>query len=144
MQKRAGLMTWLEPNKPEKTAMCIICRAEFTDEEIKNANACPKCGDKGIPADPREKSTITLTHHEWRILVFWASNWAEHCKKSDSAGHDSPGVTNSILREMRRQQPKLPPLTLHDDIQEAVNALGTNATLVIGDQETEILPEKKH
>ncbi len=97
----------------EKVAMCLLCRSEFTAEQISGAKACPTCGNKGIPADPRDKQTITLTVHEWRILFIWASNWAAKCDREDTDTDGRAGKTiEAIEREARRQQGNLPALSL--------------------------------
>lgn len=127
----------------EKVAMCLLCRGEFTAEQIAGAKACPTCGNKGVPADPRDKQTITLTVHEWRILFIWASNWAAKCDRDQ--GEDSRAVKTieAIEREARRQQGSLPALSMRAEIQEVANTFG-KVTAYLGDGKEIIEPEKKH
>lgn len=116
------------PNGP--VALCIMCRSTFTEEQIAAANACPACGSPGVPADPRKKAAITLTHHEWRVLFIWADQWARHIVKDDKNGHDSPGTIAALVAEAKRQAPELPALTLFGDVRELVDTLGVKAELV--------------
>jgi len=92
----------------EAVAMCVKCRRTFTEQEIAGANGCPACGDKGVPADPRKTATVTLTAHEWRLLGIWAHNWGEQCSKGTNP-------IDSIVGEIRRQSPDLPPLTMGEE-----------------------------
>ena len=106
--------------------LCLRCRGTFTDEQVKDKPGCPTCGNKGVPGDTRKKATLTLTHHEWRILFMWADNWAARCVKEDEQrpGYDSPGAIHGIIREAHRQAPDLPGLTLREEVQEVANQFG--------------------
>lgn len=136
-------MTDKEDKMSEKVAMCLLCRGEFTHEQLAGAKACPTCGNKGIPADPREKQTITLTAHEWRILFIWASNWAAKCDTDPNGDGHAGKVIEAIEREARRQQGSLPALSMRAEIQEVANVFG-KVTAYLGDGEEIIEPEKKH
>lgn len=100
----------------EPTTLCVRCRKTFTDEEIDGATCCPNCGSTGVPADLSKKATLTLTHHEWRILFMWASNYAGAC--------DGEEVVQGILREVNNQWPDHPQLTLMGELIEAVDKVG--------------------
>jgi hypothetical protein len=123
-------------------AMCVICRHMV--ESTEGLTCCPQCGNKGVPADPNDKSTLTMTNHEWRILFMWASQWAGQCAKSDQPGYDSPAVVQAIAREAKRQASTLPALSLSEEIQELATVIGTKAVLHQNGEETEFLPETKH
>lgn len=116
------------PNGP--VALCVMCRSTFTEEQIAKATECPACGSKGVPADPKAKATLTLTHHEWRILFIWADQWARFIAKDDQPGHDSPGTIAALVAEAQRQAPDLPPLTLFGDVRKLVDETGLKAELV--------------
>lgn len=108
----------------DQRVLCLLCRSTFTDEETVGANACPKCGNRGLPANVNDKATLTFTHHEWRLLFIWASNWADHIKNNDQAGYDSPGTIMALIGEARRQVPDLPALSLWEDVRRASDSLG--------------------
>lgn len=123
----------------EPYILCLICRSTFTEEQIKGWG-CPVCGNQGVPGDTRKKATLTLTHHEWRILFMWADNWSEKCGR-DEQNFNSP--IPSIIREVKRQAPDLPGLTLMDEVQSVANTFGK--VEVHQHEETKIVePEKKH
>lgn len=124
----------------EPYILCLRCRGTFTDEEIKGKAACPTCGNKGVPGDTRKKATLTLTHHEWRILFMWAENWAAHCSRAEEAFQSPlPG----IIREAHHQAPDLPGLTLREEVQEVANAFG-EVEVHGPDGSEKVKPETKH
>lgn len=125
-----------------KYILCVNCRATFSEDEI-DGWGCPKCGNKGVPADTRKKSTVTLTNHEWQILTIWADNWARKmCAKSDQDGVDSVTCITAIINEMRRQAPSMSGLTIHEQIQEVADHFGTKAEMY-SDGESETFEPKK-
>ena len=103
----SGVGTFLGDEKPH-VAMCVHCRRRFTEDQIAGAKGCPACGNAGVPADPRKTATITLTHHEWRLLGIWAHNWGEQCAKGNNP-------IDAIVGEIRSQMPDLPPLTMGEE-----------------------------
>lgn len=120
--------------------LCLRCRGVFTDEQVKGKPGCPTCGNKGVPGDTRQKATLTLTHHEWRILFMWAENWAEKCGR-DEESFQSPMA--GIIREAHRQAPDLPGLTLREEVQEVANQFGDVEMHGPEGSET-VKPERKH
>lgn len=124
----------------EPHVLCIQCRSVFTDEQISGHSACPSCGSKSVPGDTRQRETLTLTHHEWRVLFMWAENWAGRCLESDP---EFKSPIPSIMREAKRQAPTMPGLSLMSDIQQVANAFG-RVEMLDGDARTFIEPEKKH
>lgn len=124
----------------EPYILCLQCRGTFTEEQTKGWG-CPTCGNQGVPADTRKKATLTLTHHEWRILFMWADNWASKCERDDP-NFRSP--VPPMLREVKRQAPDMPGLTLMEEVQDVANALGTKAEVHQHGETTVIEPEKKH
>lgn len=121
--------------------LCVHCRATFTDAEIQGKNCCPRCGNKGVPADMRSRATVTLTYHEWRILFIWADNWGRQCGRED-ANFSSP--ISGIIKDVHRQAPELPGLTLGAEVQELANTLGTEVRMSNADGVDTIKPERKH
>lgn len=69
---------------------CVQCRAEFDstllDEEIQG---CPACGNRGVPANPREDQDWTLTELEWFVLACCTLGYAHSIARTDVAGFDS-------------------------------------------------------
>lgn len=125
--------------------LCTQCRSVFTDAEIAGKSACPKCGNKGMPADLRHKATLTLTHAEWRVLFIWADRWAtERAAPDDKPGYNSPGLLRALRAEAKRQAPDLPSLSLFEDVQEVATALGKSVELHGPDGQQKIEPERKH
>ena len=127
-------------NSSEAYILCLNCRGTFTEEQTKGWG-CPTCGNQGVPGDTRKKATLTLTHHEWRVIFMWADNWSAKCLRDD------PKMTTpmpSILREVMRQAPDLPSLTLMSEVQDVANALGTKAEIHGPDGIQTVEPEKKH
>jgi hypothetical protein len=101
------------------------------------------CGSKAVPADTRKKATLTLTHHEWRILFIWAENWAGRCDREDP-NSDAGSAIEAIAREAKRQAPDFPNcLSLLDEVQEVANKFGA-VTMHQGGETTIVEPEKKH
>jgi len=131
-------------NKEQKHILCVNCRATFSEEEIEGWG-CPSCGNKGVPADTRAKSTVTLTNHEWQILTIWADNWARKvCEKSDQEGVDSVACVTAIINEMQRQAPEMSCLTMGAQIQQLSDELGSEVE-VHSDGKTEVIkPKRRH
>jgi hypothetical protein len=110
--------------------LCLICRGTFTEEEVSGLNACPRCANRGVPADLRKVANATLTKHEWRILCMWAENWAERvAAKEDAEGYDSPRTVRAIANEIKRQAPDIGPLSLRDELQEVADRFGGEVEL---------------
>lgn len=101
-----------------KTTRCVICRTEFTDEEIANASSCPFCKSEGIPMLISEDTQIRINWHELRILTIWASNYASNCNKPNMNS-----ALASILKHLELQRPDgtFAPLTLLGELKELVN-----------------------
>lgn len=131
----------------DRHILCVQCRGVFTDEETKGHWGCPRCGNQGTPADTKKTGTATLTDHEWRILTIFASNWAAQCdsKEREGGGHsNSTATVDSIVRELKRQMPDAPPLTMREEIQEVANLPGVGNVEFHHDGEVErVEPEKK-
>ena len=123
----------------EAYLLCLNCRGTFTEEQTKGWG-CPTCGNQGVPGDTRKTATLTLTHHEWRVIFMWADFWAEKCGRDDKT-FNSP--MPSLLREVKRQAPDLPGLTLMEEVQDVANQFGKVEIHQHGET-TVIEPEKKH
>jgi predicted nucleic acid-binding Zn-ribbon protein len=118
----------------EITTRCIVCDAEFTDEQVKGASGCPKCGTTSLPLSPERDRTIKINEHELRILTMWASNWADaHCEPS------SQKTLAAILQRLRAQLPEVL-LTMADEVRQLQDA-GYKASLVMSDGKV-VVPEK--
>ena len=132
-------MTRPSATEDEAYILCVNCRATFAEAEIKGWG-CPRCGNQGVPGDTRKKATITLTHHEWRILFMWAENWAAQCGRSEENFRSPiPG----ILSEVRKQAPDMPGLTLGEEVQEVANKFG-EVEIHDADGSRTVKPERKH
>ena len=123
----------------EAYLLCLNCRGDFTEEQTKGWG-CPRCGNQGVPGDTRKKATLTLTHHEWRVIFMWADFWSEKCARDDPK-FNSP--MPSLLREVKRQAPDLPGLTLMEEVQDVANQFG-KVEVHGGGATTIVEPEKKH
>ena len=99
----------------EKIARCLICNEEFTEEDLKNVLCCPKCGNKGIPANPKEDVTIKINWHELRVLTIWAEHWANQIDKECPK---SALTVACIARRVQKQYPDKTPLTLAGEIED--------------------------
>ena len=141
--RRAVRCDQLGAEMSEPYILCLRCRGVFTDEQIKGRSSCPTCGSKGVPGNTREKATLTLTHHEWRILFIWADNWAGQCERRDE-NSDACAVIEAIAREARRQAPDFPAcLSLLDEVQDVANKFG-KVTMHQHGETIDVEPEKKH
>lgn len=119
----------------EKTARCLACRGEFTDAEIAGATGCPKCGSKGVPADPRKDATIAINPHELRILTIWASNWAEQkCEEQQRRS------LKGIIGALSKQLPGVA-LTMGQEIRSI--AAETGSTVQLADAAGQVIDEAK-
>lgn len=99
----------------DKIARCLICNEEFTEEDLKDALCCPKCGNLGIPADLKDDVTIEINWHELRILTIWAENYARSIKDDKT----QPQLTVAcIARRIQKQYPDKTPLTLAGEIEQ--------------------------
>jgi hypothetical protein len=128
-----------------KTTRCTTCSAEFTDEEIATAEACPSCGTTGTPMSIAEDTTININWHELRILTIWASNWAQ--EKCDPG---SQRALETILRRLDAQRPKgWAGLTVFQEIKELPQQLKDlgincgNVEMYMGDEKVYSSEEEK-
>ncbi len=62
---------------------CLSCRGEFASADYPELQACPSCGNTGVPADPREDRDWTLTAWEWRVLATLFVVWADVCRRGE-------------------------------------------------------------
>ena len=115
---------------------CVDCGARFTQEEIKGWG-CPKCGSQGVPCGVEKDTTVEINWHELRILVIWAENWAQHCKRqrSDDSSEKMPKTVTAIARRLQAQRPAFGSLTLSGEI-AALPADLAKAGIEIGSIET--------
>lgn len=91
---------------------------------------CPACGDQGIPADPDDTVTVTLTRHELRILTMWADNHARLIsQKPGLAG--MVRVTTGILDALGQQTDA--PLTLGQELADVRQAFPDTTVTVYRD-----------
>lgn len=95
---------------------CTICRSEFSDEEIQNIEACPKCNTTSIPCDMKDDVTIQINWHELRILGIWAENWARQLVADGTK--DSDKVVAAIAKAIEQQYPDKTPITLSGELRD--------------------------
>ncbi len=118
----------------EKVARCVDCRAEFTEAETKDQSACPTCGSKGTPSDPRKDVQITINPHELRILTIWAGFHADN--QEGTMKLEMQKTVTAICSALKKQDAlKGVGLSFADDVQEVADTLGTKAKIVRGDGE---------
>lgn len=96
----------------EKTVRCPACRSEFSDVECEGVDACPACGNPGVPMAIDRDRDLRINIHELRILTIWASNWA--AEKCDASARRS---LKGILGALREQLPG-ECLTMDDEFKE--------------------------
>lgn len=129
-----------------KTARCVVCRAEFNEEEITAAfeagkTGCPACGDTGLPMAIAQDMLIRINWHELRILTIWADNYARQHK-------DNPGMAQSIAAivkalEMQRPSGEFAALTIAGELQELANHSSFSEIEVVEPDGTRRKIEKK-
>lgn len=120
-----------------KYARCVDCRSEFTKEEIETANACPRCGTKGLPALIANDLTVPINLHELRILTIWASNWARGIK-DDNGGAQK--TIRAICTALKKHLPEGTCLTMEDEMAALQEVFPQSEML---DSEGNVLMKKK-
>jgi DNA-directed RNA polymerase subunit RPC12/RpoP len=117
-------------------ARCVQCDGEFTEQQLEGQSACPDCGTRAIPCDPKKDTTIKINTHELRILTIWADNWAQaHC---DAQGKKT---LSCILQRLSQQLPGTA-FTLGGEIRDLQDA-GYDAQLITADGEVKVPPRGK-
>ena len=94
-------------------ARCVICG--FEPESLAGVMACPQCGTKSVPCDPKNDIEVRINWHELAILVMWAERWADHIKEGSP---DCPKVVYAIAQRLQAQFPERSSLTLSGQFQE--------------------------
>jgi DNA-directed RNA polymerase subunit RPC12/RpoP len=122
----------------QKTTRCTPCGAEFTDEEILGANACPTCGSKSVPMSISKDRQITINEHELRILGIWASEWAE--RHDDNQMRKSLG---GIFHRIRKQIPGIT-LSMAEEVQQVADTYGSTVTTAGPDGVVQYTPRPKN
>jgi DNA-directed RNA polymerase subunit RPC12/RpoP len=118
----------------DKTTRCTHCLAEFSNAEIQGVEACPKCGDKGIPMAVEQDVLIRINVHELRILGIWAENHAVHMDNQhldDAYRKPMKDTVNAICDRIRKQlkaSGKDAPLTMTAEMQD-IKAAGHDVQL---------------
>lgn len=98
---------------------CVDCGSRFTQKEIANAFACPKCGSIGIPCAPADDVDVKINWHELRILVIWAENWAAMPRDDPRRGPIPLSHTvKAIAKRLQEQYPTRVALTLSGELAE--------------------------
>lgn len=94
---------------------CVDCGARFAQEEIQG-RGCPKCDSQGVPCGVEQDVAVEINWHELRILVIWAENWAQHCKRQGAEGVNMTMTVAAIARRLQVQHPAFTSLTLSGEI----------------------------
>jgi hypothetical protein len=85
--------------------MCVACSNVIEYEgESTGLNACPKCGDKGIPFDPGDNVSVSINAHELRILTMWAERFVQTIKDEHVQGTMGKAL-KGIGKRLREQAP---------------------------------------
>jgi len=126
----------------EPTIRCPKCAAEFTDEQVEGKQACPTCGNAGIPHAIADDVTLRINWSELRILTIWATWWSEtaHFKADDKTG--SANTLKAIIRRLQDQHPEKPALTFAGELQEMANTTGSRVEEHRGGEVTIVEPRK--
>lgn len=99
-----------------KTVRCVVCRSEFSDDEIVGALQCPKCGDTGVPMSISEDIEVKINWHELRILCIWAKNFAESISKETTGATET---VDAIVDSLSKYRPcGAAPLSVKEEFQE--------------------------
>ena len=102
-------------------ARCIMCRAEFTEQEIETADCCPNCKTKSLPEDPKFDIQITINWHSLRILCMWAKNWEDKTKEE---AEEKRSIVDVITKELSKFRPEgAASLSFVEELQEALQVL---------------------
>jgi hypothetical protein len=120
----------------EKTIRCTRCAAEFTEEDLKDASDCPKCGEQGCPCIISDDVAIKINWHELRILGIWATNWAN--KQGFDIG--AKKTLAAILSRIEKQYPRKEPLTLAGEIKRLQEIFPTTE---IYDEDGQLISPRK-
>lgn len=136
----------MQTEKQERIVRCTICRTETAEGAIPvDATCCPKCGTVSLPQYTDLDVNVTINWHELRILCMWAKNYESqlHKKYPDMERVSVIDIFTNLLSKYRPNGAE--PLSLFEEIQEAVdnNPVLTGASVVQGDEVTEITKEKK-
>lgn len=99
---------------PNLKVRCTKCGSEFTDAQLENVSACPKCGTKGVPSAIDDDVVVRVNWHELRILGIWASFWAS----KDDFEPDSRAALSAIIARLEKQYPEKTPLTLAGEVRK--------------------------
>jgi hypothetical protein len=100
-------------DEEKKVARCLICRSEFSIDQLRDIKCCPNCGDTGQPLAIEDDVAITINWHELRILCSWAAKWCEHMAASDQSWtSDKRQAIYSIVGALQEQYPGFQPLGL--------------------------------
>lgn len=75
--------------------LCLACGEPSFIEPDADIQACPHCGDTGLPADLDDTVTVTLTAHELRVLTFWSEAFSKDLIKH---GYDPEQRTKKVLK----------------------------------------------
>jgi len=132
------------PKTPEYVALCILCRSQFTDDAIKGFEACPTCNSRNVPADPRKKSTLTLTYQELRVLFIFASNWEERSVNKSDPNADPRSTISAIATAVKLQDPNLPALSLDEEIKDVANHFKADIEVVKDGERSTVKPDTTH
>ena len=113
-----------DDEEEEMKGFCVACG--FRPKSFKGLQACPNCGDSGIPANDDNKVTISVNWHELGILIMWAENWFN----SKIATRMNPvyGIAERIRKQHPERAEKMP-LTLASEIQQVVDQFGSQNVL---------------
>ncbi|RLD65132.1 MAG: hypothetical protein DRI84_07440 [Bacteroidetes bacterium] len=90
-----------------KPIRCIVCRTEFTDEEIKGNQGCPICGYRGLTMFTDGDINIDINWFELRLLCMWAEALALQVGDKHSLN-----AFYSMVNEIKEQLPECGKITM--------------------------------
>jgi hypothetical protein len=112
-----------------KTTRCIICSAEFTDEEIIGTSCCPSCKTTSLPLGIIRDILLPINWSEIRLLANWACRWSD----STDMPSDSRAALQAVLKRITKHRPpNSPALTLAGEVKElGAELIGSDGEVII-------------
>jgi hypothetical protein len=106
-----------------KTIRCIVCRTEFSDDEIGKLgkDGCPVCGYQGLTMFINGDLNIDINWFELRLICMWAESLA--LQVGDTHGLNA---FYSMVNEIKKQLPECGKITMFDappDIMESTDSI---------------------
>ena len=99
-----------------KEIRCVVCRTEFSNDEIKKNKGCPVCGYQGLTMLTNGDINIDINWFELRLMCMWAEALALQVGDTHTLN-----AFYSIAREIKNQIPEAGRITMFDKPPESDN-----------------------